>query len=255
MGAGMGSPDALDLQAFLRASAATGRTVLRVPSFTVFLHPRDPLRYLNYAIPDGDVAPDAAAVAALRAAFRERARLPRLEFIAEAAPRLAPALAAQGMAEELRAPLMVCTAAELARPEAAVDDLAVAAVGPGDARAATNVQRVAFGQGPVPPDEEAPDPRASAGGSVLARAGGEAVSAATWTRVIEGTSEVAGVATAEAWRGRGLAGVVTAAAARAAFAAGATRCVISPGHDAAQRIYARAGFREAATMLHWSGPD
>jgi ribosomal protein S18 acetylase RimI-like enzyme len=158
------------------------------------------------------------------------------------------------MAEELRAPLMVCTAAGLARPDSAVDDLAVAAVRPRDARAAANVQRVAFGQDPLPAEDE-PDPRRSAGGSVLARAGGEPVSAATWTRVIEGTSEVVGVATAEAWRGRGLAGVVTAAAARAAFAAGARRCVISPGHDAAQRIYARAGFRGVATMLHWSDPE
>jgi predicted GNAT family acetyltransferase len=66
---------------------------------------------------------------------------------------------------------------------------------------------------------------------------------------------VAGVATAAAWRRRGLAGVVTAAAARAAFAAGARRCVLSPGGAEAQRVYARAGFRGTATMLHWSDPD
>ena len=81
------------------------------------------------------------------------------------------------------------------------------------------------------------------------------VAAATWTAVVDGTSEVAGVATAEAWRRRGLAGVVTAAAARQAFAAGARLCVLSPGHEAAERVYARAGFRPGATILHWSDPD
>jgi predicted GNAT family acetyltransferase len=89
---------------------------------------------------------------------------------------------------------------------------------------------------------------------VLARAGGEPIAAATWTAVIDGCSEVAGVATAEPWRRRGLAGVVTAAAAHAAFAAGAERCVLSPGDDTAQRVYEHAGFRRAATMLHWSDP-
>jgi hypothetical protein len=29
-------------------------------------------------------------------------------------------------------------------------------------------------------------------------------------------------------------------------------CVLLPGGDEAQRVYARAGFRGTATMLHWS---
>ena len=84
---------------------------------------------------------------------------------------------------------------------------------------------------------------------------GVPAAAASWSAVVAGVSEVAGVATAEPFRRRGLAGVVTAAAARAAFVAGAERCVLSPGDDTAQRVYARAGFRRAATMLHWSDPD
>src|SRR4051794_7746614 len=93
-----------DLQAFLRTSAATGRTVLRVAPFTVTIDEGDELRFLNYAIPDDGAEPDAAAVEALRAAFRERGRRPRLEWVEEAAPAVAPLLAAQGMTEELRTP-------------------------------------------------------------------------------------------------------------------------------------------------------
>jgi predicted GNAT family acetyltransferase len=75
---------------------------------------------------------------------------------------------------------------------------------------------------------------------------------AQWTPVIDSCSEIVGVATAEAWRRRGLAGLVTAAATRAAFEAGAETCVLSPGDETALRVYARAGFRRVATMLHYS---
>jgi hypothetical protein len=243
------------LQAFLRASAAGGRTVVPVAPFTAYLNPANPLRFLNYAIPDGDVEPSAAQVEALRAAFRTRERLPRLEWVEEAAPRVAPALAAAGMVQELRTPLMACMPDDLVDAGADVEDLSVAPVGDTDLRATSDLQRVAFGMEPLPAGEPpASFARPSGGGAVLARAGGDPAAVAVWTRVIDGCSEVAGVATAERWRRRGLAGVVTTAAARAAFVAGAELCVLSPGDDTAQRVYARAGFRAAATMLHWSDP-
>jgi GNAT superfamily N-acetyltransferase len=247
---------AVDLQAFLRASAAGGRTVVPVAPFTAYLNPADPLRFLNYAIPDGDVEPDARQVQALRDAFRARGRLPRLEWVEEAAPRVAPVLAAHGMAQELRTPLMACAPGQLVAARADVEDLTVAPVGEDDLRETSDLQRVAFGMEPLAEDAPAASfARPAGGGAVLARAGGTPVAVAVWTRVIDGCSEVAGVATAEPWRRRGLAEVVTAAAARAAFVAGARLCVLSPGDDTAQRVYARAGFRGAATMLHWSDPD
>ena len=65
-------------------------------------------------------------------------------------------------------------------------------------------------------------------------------------------SEFAGIAPAERWRRRGLAGAVTAALAREAFAGGASLCVLSPGNETAIGVYESAGFRRIATMLHWS---
>jgi ribosomal protein S18 acetylase RimI-like enzyme len=244
-----------DLQAFLRTSAGRGRLVLRAGPFTVTIHPHDRLKFVNYAIPDDGARPDAAAVEALRDAFRGNDRRPRLEWIEEAAPDVAAALAAAEMEEELRTPLMACAESELVAAQAAVDGLVVGAAGDGDLRDLARVQRAAFGDEPLAADAPPSDPRARGGGAVLARVGTEPVAAAAWTAVVDGFSEVAGVATAAAWRGRGLAGVVTAAAARAAFAAGADLCILSPGDDRAQRVYARAGFRRAATMLHWSDPD
>src|SRR4051812_16859586 len=215
--------DVAALQAFLRTSAGRGRRVLRAGPFTVTIHPHDALRFINYAIPDDGARPDAAAVAALRDAFRAHDRLPRLEWIAEAAPDVAAALAAAGMDEELRTPLMVCAESELVAARAPVEGLVVEAVAGGDPRDLPRVQRAAFGDEPLAADAAPSDPRRGGGGAVLARIGNEPVAAAAWTAVVDGFSEVAGVATAEAWRGRGLAGVVTAAAARAAFAAGAGR--------------------------------
>jgi ribosomal protein S18 acetylase RimI-like enzyme len=153
------------------------------------------------------------------------------------------------MREELRTPMMECSPEDLVEPEA---EATVAPVGPEDLRELGDLQRVAFGGEPLAADAE---PHVPSGGAVLARTDGEAVSAAAWTPVLDGYSEIVGVATAEAWRRRGLAGLVTAAATRAAFEAGASTCVLSPGDETALRVYARAGFRRVATMLHYSDPS
>lgn len=247
--------DPARLQAALRAIVEQGHDVLAVPPFTVYLTPSDPMRFLNYAIPNGDVEPDREAVERLRAAFRDRDRLPRLEWIEEAAPRLADVLAGAGMEEELRAPLMACSPDELVEVRANVDDLDVAPVGDTDLRDCGDVQRVAFGGEPLGELDEPSDPRRNGGGAVLARVSGTPVAVAAWTPIVDGVTEVAGVATSEDWRGRGLGGVVTAAAARAAFAAGAIVAILSPGDETAQRVYARTGFHRVATMLHHSDPE
>jgi ribosomal protein S18 acetylase RimI-like enzyme len=234
------------LQAFLRATAATGRDVVRVDPFTAYVDPHDELKYLNYAIPDDGASPSLETIERLRSAFRARARVPRLEWVAEAAPLVANALAAAGMREELATPLMTCTRSELRTPGVDADMARVSAEGALEVR---NMQRVAFGQEPVEALAQAPsaDQR-----TLFARIDDQVVAAAGWTAVIDGTSEVVGVATAEPFRGRGLAGALTAAAAEAAFREGAQLCVLSPGDEMAQRVYARAGFSRAATMLHWS---
>jgi ribosomal protein S18 acetylase RimI-like enzyme len=249
--------EALRLQAFLRAVAAPGRDVAPVPPFTAYVDPDDPMRFLNYAIPDDGAEPDVEAVERLRAHFRGLDRLPRLEWVAEAAPAVAAVLAAAGMQEELQTPLMACAPEALVAAEAAVDGLAVAPVETADLRDMRDLQRAAFGEPLLAADAEVPDPRRRGGGAVLARVAGEPVSVAQWTRIVDGTTEIAGVATAEGWRRRGLAGALTAAAARAAFDAGARLCILSPGGDEAQRVYARAGFAGVATMLHWNdlAPD
>ena len=245
-------PDAPGLQRFLRSVAARGRTVVEVPPFTVYVDEADPLRYLSYAIPADGARPDPSQVDALRQAMRARDRLPRLEWVEEAAPDVAPVLAACGMAEELRAPLMRCGPADLLDARAGVDGLVVQPLDDALLRPASDLQRIAFGDEPVPPDREPFDPRTKGGGGVVATVDGEPVSVACWSGVADGMAEIWGVATAQALRGRGLAGVVTRAAVEGAFASGAEAALLSPGSDEAQRVYARAGFVRAATSLYYA---
>jgi ribosomal protein S18 acetylase RimI-like enzyme len=147
------------------------------------------------------------------------------------------------MSQELATPLMACTPADLRTPDVEVEIEPVSAA---NALAVRNMQRVAFGQPPVDALAEAPS-RTLAG-----RIDSTIATAAGWTEVIGGVSEVVGVATAERFRGRGLAGALTAAAASAAFDEGAELCVLSPGDETAMRVYERAGFSRVATLLHWS---
>lgn len=242
------SDSIMRLQAFLRETAAPGRDVVEIGPFTAYLDTSDPLKYLNYAIPADEAQPGRDEIERLREEFRARDRLPRLEWVEEAAPLVVAALEEAGMQEELRTPMMACSPEDVVEPEV---EAAVTLVGPEDLRELSDVQRVAFGGEPLAADAE---PHVPSGGAVLARIDGEVVSAAAWTRIVDGYSEIVGVATAEAWRRRGLAGLVTAAATRAAFEAGASTCVLSPGDETALRVYARAGFRRVATMLHYSDP-
>src|SRR5207248_9183396 len=113
------------MQQFLRASAANRREVVASPPFTVYIHPADALKFFNYAVPDGDVVPTRDQIEHVRQVFRGRERLPRLEWIEELAPRVAPELERAGMLEELRTPLMSCDPASLVGASAGVPDLSI----------------------------------------------------------------------------------------------------------------------------------
>jgi ribosomal protein S18 acetylase RimI-like enzyme len=235
--------DIEQLQAFLREFAANGREVVRVGPFQAFFDGGDEMKYLNYAVPDDGATPSSADVDSLRAAFRERERLPRLEWVEEAAPAVVGALDAAGMQQELATPLMACARDALRSPDV---DVEIAPASAADALDVRNLQLVAFGQPPVESISATPDRM------LVGRVGGVIATAGSWSEVIGGVSEVVGIATAEPYRRRGLAGALTAAAAKAAFDEGAELCVLSPGDETAMRVYERAGFSRVATMLHWS---
>jgi ribosomal protein S18 acetylase RimI-like enzyme len=243
------------LQEHLCRSAAAGHDVVVVGPFTVVLDPADDAPFRNSANPAPGAPGAAQAMGALRAAFAERGRVPRLEFIASVAPALPATLRAAGFAEEARMPLMTCTPELLAAP-APVPGLTLetqTAATPDDGlRAAQRVQAEAFGHAL----RDGPSRRrrwlAGGGLGVLARIDGAPAGTAMADPPHDGCTELTGIATLPAFRRRGVAVAVTAACAELAFAAGAELAFLTPGDAQASRIYARAGFGPELTMLAYA---
>ena len=187
---------------------------------------------------------------ALRAAFAGQGLQPRLEFVAECAPGLEEALAADGFTLQGRYPVMTLLAEQL-REVPAPDGVVIARVlEGGDVRALLATAAEAFGDGP-PTDAQV---AAYGGRGHLARAEGEPAGAAFHSALADGVSELGGIGVRERFRRRGIAAALTGASAAAAVAAGAQLCFLTPGDDGAERVYARAGFaRAGTTMVHMVG--
>jgi ribosomal protein S18 acetylase RimI-like enzyme len=124
----------------------------------------------------------------------------------------------------------------------------IVVVAPGSEHVAglLGAQMEAFGEQP-PADERV---AGWDGRAVAAIVGGEVVGGASWTRVLDGMTEVAGIGVREPFRRRGIAAALTAEATRQGMAEGAQLAVLVPGHEGAARVYERAGFADASRMIH-----
>jgi GNAT superfamily N-acetyltransferase len=220
---------------------AAEREPVPAGSYVLYVHAFTDHPYLNYAIPIEN-AEGGDGVALVEAAH-ERGLIPRLEFVEPCFPWVEAALAPAGFEVEARLRVMTCSApvdcpspAHIVRADRGSPHL----------RAAMTTARAAFGEGP-PSDEEV---ARSSGRVVAALVDGEVVGSAGWTAVIDGMTEVVGVGVVEECRRRGIAGALTSAATREAFAEGATLAMLTPGDDGTARVYERAGFADATTMLH-----
>jgi GNAT superfamily N-acetyltransferase len=235
----------VQIQRYLRSVVAAEREAVSAGSFVLYLHPLSDHAYLNYAIPvEGAMDGDGAA---LVEAARSRGLVPRLEFVEPCSPWVEEALAPVGF--EVEARLRVMTSSRAVDRESPAE-IVRAERGSPLVRAAMTATRAAFGEGP-PSDQEV---ESSSGRIVAALVDGEVVGGAGWTRVLDGMSEIVGVGVVQEHRRRGIAGALTSAATRAAFLEGATLALLTPGDDDTARVYERAGFADATTMLHLCKP-
>lgn len=250
------------LQSYMRETAREQYDVERVPPFTAFFHPQDLLTYLNYAIPDAPIGGDLRReLAALRAAYHARRRRPRLEFIEEYAPNLAASLRAAGLAEESRQPLMVC-APERLRAAPDVPGLTIVmltAMSPPEAikeHLATNELGFNPKASGAFSDEDAERFRRGLllGRSFTAYLDELPAGAGMFNPPRDGLCELVGIATLEPFRRRGVAAALTARMAREAFALGVEAAFLTAADEGASRVYERAGFVRAATMLSYIEP-
>ncbi len=247
------------IQSYLRTVACHERETARVGPFFATFTPKNPNRFLNYALPDDGATPSPSDVAALIAAYEQRGRMARLEYIARLAPAVEPALLAAGFVVEYRLPLMICYPGQeqALLPPAGIEFVVPAT--DAELYATVAVQNEAYGE-PPPPPEAAHRKRAGlAAGEIalLARvvASGEPVGAGICSLPLDGITEVAGIGVRAPFRRRGIAGALAIELIRAAFAAGVVVAFLMAEHDIEQRIYRRLGFSPIGEILHISRPQ
>ncbi|MGW0808609.1 GNAT family N-acetyltransferase [Nonomuraea sp. NPDC002799] len=245
-----------DVHAYLRSMA--GAQGHRAGMFLIRFDEHDAAPPFNYAIPDDGADPTEDEVAGLVAAFRERGRTPRLEYVPQAAPKLESTLLAAGFTVEGRYPLLVCP------PEEVVDAPVDAAVrvasvtdDPGLWRVAA-VMNAAFDAPEANEHDVARLRRVLDGGGFVAAAvdttTGDVVGGGQIGCPHRGIAEVAGIAVRASHRRRGIAGAVTAFLTRAGAESGIRVPFLTPGDDGAARVYARVGYHKVGEVLHISLP-
>ncbi|MFF9076855.1 GNAT family N-acetyltransferase [Streptomyces sp. NPDC014872] len=250
----------VDVQTHARTLALRSPDHLRVGPFTVRYNPDWSLKYANYAIPDRDAEPTAAEVDALVTAFRERGRLPRLEFLPGWAPAVEPALLAAGFTVENRAPVLACAPDGLLPPKP-VDALVIAEpVTDAEFDAAALVQHHGYGGTGEPEGGEAAWLRMAAeggGAAALAVLDGVPVGAGGCSVPVDGLGELAGVAVAAPFRRRGIGAALCAHLTATAFERGCRVVWLEPADADVERIYASIGYRRVGEKLNISlaGPD
>ena len=245
------------LQAYLRHSSQQQYETSSVPFFTLFFHPTDALVYFNYAIPDEPYSGDlGSSLSMLRDEFAARGRRPRIEFIQEFAPQLASMLRAAGFAEEACGQLMVCTA-KTYRPAAKVLGLTISELSSAstvsEAQNYLTTQRRGFDahSTKVATEGDGEQFRRMVGGgrAFVGWLKGQPVGVGMYTAPFDGVTEVAGMATLEPFRYKGIATSLTALAVQRAFEQGAKVLCLTAADERAGRVYEGVGFVKCATML------
>ncbi|MCF6469640.1 GNAT family N-acetyltransferase [Nonomuraea sp. MG754425] len=244
------------VHAYLRAAAGPG--ALRAGPFLIRFDTHDDAPPFNYAIPDDTASPTPGEVAALVAAFRERSRMPRLEYVPQAAPGVEAALLAAGFVPEGRYPLLVCPPDEVVAASAPPDVRVRLVSGDAELWQVARVMHEAFDAPEAGEHDVARLRRILTGGGLVAAAvddaSGQVVGGGQLGRPHEGVAEVAGIAVLPTHRRRGLAGAITALLTREGARAGVGRPFLTPADDAAARVYARVGYRQVGEALHISLP-
>lgn len=213
---------AADVHAYLRSMA--GADAPRSGPFVIRFDEHDAAPPFNYAIPDDDIAPSAEDIAGLVAAFRERERTPRFEYVPQASPKVERALLDAGFVQEGRFPLLVCPVGEVVAAQIDGDAEITLVTEDPELWGVARVMNTAFGAPEATEHDVARLRRALDGGGLVAAAvdpaTGDIVGGGQLGKPHHGVAEVAGIAVLPSHRRRGLAGAVTALLTRAGVGAG-----------------------------------
>jgi ribosomal protein S18 acetylase RimI-like enzyme len=237
---------------------------LSVGPFTVLLHPTDGTIENNIAIPHTppSEAPEQSWREAVRAAFASQGRTPVIQWIADLSPHLASTLQAMGFREYQRDTLLVCTPQTRLRapvPVAGLTFVTITEASPLDeVRENLDVNEFGFDPTTAQPatDEQAVRFRTMlrVARAFTARLHGRPAGAGMYTTPMAGVTELAGIATLEQYRGRGIAAALTAHMASSAFTLGCDLVFLATANPAARRVYEHARFRPTGDVLTYVAP-
>jgi GNAT superfamily N-acetyltransferase len=229
------------IQAALRD--AIGADADRVGPFLIRFDAHSDNLFMNYAVPDEGAAPTRAEVDALVAAFRVRARTPRLEYL-RPSPVVDAALEAAGFTVDQLLPMMAVD--ELTVPPTPAGLTVSAVTSDADLLAVSVVQNTAFGVGGAVGAEDVARQRSllrDDGVIVLARLDGVPAGAGAFTGPRHGLSQVAGIAVLPSFRGRGIASAVCADLTARVFDSGCTPFLETEPDGKVDRLYGPLGYR------------
>jgi GNAT superfamily N-acetyltransferase len=245
------------LHANLRASA--GRERQQVGPFLATFTPGTTHPSRNYAVPDDDISPTPAEIAALVGVFQERRLRPRLEYSTGAAPALEQRLVVAGFSVEARLPVWVYRRAERAPLSLPPGFIVADAVSDDDHRDAIMVANEAYGEAIGKPTRHHLDARhdiVRRGGAVaIARVleTGAPVASGLYPIPQSAVTEVAAVGVIPAYRGHGLAAAVILHLATRAIDHGVDLVWLTAEHDLEATAAATAGFSNSdSEMIHIS---
>ncbi|WP_037680975.1 GNAT family N-acetyltransferase [Streptomyces griseus] len=243
----------IDVQNFAVSNLRRRPEAVDITAFVLGFDPSSSSPYLNYATPLPGARPSGRDVAALIEAFRERGLKPRLEFAPDAAPHVEPALRAAGFTTEAQHAYLVCTPDTLTPPSPTALPVAIPRTD-ADYESIGAALSEAFDSAFAASREGAARLRRTQdnGGAVrfVRDPEGGCAGAGTCSAPAVGTSELAGVGTRPACRGRGVAGSVTAALAEAMFAQQADSVWLEYSGEGSRQVYERVGFRPGGTRLY-----
>lgn len=241
----------IDVQSFAVANLRRRPEVAEVGGFVAGFDPSTTSPYLNYASPLPGARPSRRDVTALIGAFRERGLVPRLEFAPDGASAVEPALREAGFTTEAVHEYLVCVPATLTTPSGTEVETPRT---DGDYASIDAALTEAFtGEFASSPEGVARLRRTQeSGGAVrfVRTPDGGCAGAASCSAPAVGTSELAGVGTRPAFRGRGVAASVTAALTEAMFARGARSVWLEYSGEGSRRVYERVGYRPHGTRLY-----
>ncbi|MDE2060137.1 MAG: GNAT family N-acetyltransferase [candidate division NC10 bacterium] len=227
--------------------------------FVLFINDEIAASSYNYAdVVPWCTMPRRERIEEVMAHYRARGHSPYFNFTLETAPHgLAQALQSSGCV--LTSHKYVMFQREPVDPPIPAD-VRLGETGPEDMRAAGRILSVSFGSGestwqePMLRARLVAHMRAAHMRQLGAWVDG-VLAAAIHLHTLVGVGHITGMATAPEFRGRGLAGLLTAYAARCTREEGAALVALEVATPDAERVYTRIGFGRAAERVEYSSPS